>query len=763
MKRLSLICVLSFAAALTPRAPADPLTKQLEVDFGRDVASRKLKGLATRSDGRVRPGPVFTDLPGPKIADILWMIRAVAADRTGAGGGKEARESAGPGRFLVGTGPDGKVFEVTLQGKDGGYAVREVAHVTEAQAISVQPLADGNFLVGTSPSAAIYLARDGKLLARVPLAADSVFDFLPLSDGVVLAATGNPGKIYRIDVAKFAKAGTAAGKVDDDKALAGKGVTLFGEVRDRNIRRLARLPDGRVVAGSAPKGNIYTFADQGGAPTLLQENRDTEVVDLLPVSDGGFYAALVQSPGEGSRLVRPKPPGDEKEKEDRESRSSFAGRSSVVWFPADGFPETVMSKSGISLYRLAQYQGSLLLAAGEQGDTLGYDPVARRSLIYAGSDSAELNDLAPLDANRFLVLRNNAPGLALISFVPGTQRTLETKRLDLGTPGTLGLIRPEHVRGVAAADLRLEASINAGSDEIEGWSPWTDLKPMDEAFSAVGLRGRYLKLRLTVPANTGDFSIDKATVFYLPQNRRPILSDFRIFPPNLALVPLPEMPTPQTSTLGQMLFPAASALKDEGPEKHKGTFLSSQVVPQPGSEIIYWSVTDADNDNLSYTLSIRPEAGDTWTDLAVDIHDSYLQFETAAFPEGVYLTRLTVKEQAPRPEKDRLTYTFETDYLTIDRTPPEISAATVERRDNKLVVAVDGHDALSLLEGAEFVLNNGTREEVEHPADGVLDSKTERFVAEIPEAKAAGATSVEIVLYDQSGNSSSKRLPITVK
>ena len=45
---------------------ADPLTKQLDIDFGRDVASRNHKGLATRSDGRVMTGPVFTDLDGPK-------------------------------------------------------------------------------------------------------------------------------------------------------------------------------------------------------------------------------------------------------------------------------------------------------------------------------------------------------------------------------------------------------------------------------------------------------------------------------------------------------------------------------------------------------------------------------------------------------------------------------------------------------------------------------------------------------------------------
>src|SRR6478609_10074780 len=82
------------------RLSADPLTKTQELDFGRDVASRNLKGLATRSDGRVLPGPVFTDLTGPKVGEILWVMEQLA-----------------PNRFAVGTGPDGKVQEVTFNPK----------------------------------------------------------------------------------------------------------------------------------------------------------------------------------------------------------------------------------------------------------------------------------------------------------------------------------------------------------------------------------------------------------------------------------------------------------------------------------------------------------------------------------------------------------------------------------------------------------------------------------------------------------------------
>ncbi|MDP2137652.1 MAG: hypothetical protein Q8J74_07340, partial [Candidatus Didemnitutus sp.] len=108
----------------------------------------------------------------------------------------------------------------------------------------------------------------------------------------------------------------------------------------------------------------------------------------------------------------------------------------------------------------------------------------------------------------------------------------------------------------------------------------------------------------------------------------------------------------------------------------------------------------------------------------------------------------------------RLRYTFETDSLTIDRTAPEIVRVSAEKSAAVWRVLVEGKDALSPLAGAEVILNNGTRTTLEHPVDGILDGRQETFIAEFPEAKASGATSAEILLYDQSGNSSSRRVPL---
>ena len=96
----------------------------------------------------------------------------------------------------------------------------------------------------------------------------------------------------------------------------------------------------------------------------------------------------------------------------------------------------------------------------------------------------------------------------------------------------------------------------------------------------------------------------------------------------------------------------------------------------------------------------------------------------------------------------------------MDHTPPVITATEIKRSNGRLLVTVSGRDALSLLEGIEVVLNNGTHDIMLHPVDGLLDSREETFVMEFPDAKTAGATSAEIILYDQADNASSIRLPL---
>lgn len=738
--------LLAACAALASRTAAEPLSKKTDIDFFRDVPSRNLKGLGTRSDGRLVAGPTLTELGSPAPADLLWCLEP----------------TNDPAKFLIGTGPDGKIVEVAYNAAAASYTTREIAKLDDPQVFALKRLADGSILAGTSPKGAIYLVRDGKPVARALLPVDSIFDFLLVGPDTALAATGNPGRIYKIDLKKFATVGLIADKITDTKILADRGISLFGELRDRNVRRIVALPDGRIAAGSAPKGNLYTFAATGGAPFVLQENRDAEVTDLLPQPNGDLYATLVFSGTSGESRITPpagaRPNRDQPDTPPPAQIEKFSGRSALVWFPANGFPETLTSRNGVAFYRLARLGDTLLVAGGEQGDVLGYDLKARLSLTFAGSISAQLNGLLPLPGapGNFLVLRNNAPGLARLDFNAAGAREAETRRIDFGNPAELGALRFNRLRNLAASDLSLDVRVSNGSDELEGWSEWTPLKASaDDGWRPEALRGRYARLRIRLANSTPALEIDRASLFTLPQNRRPVLQDFRVLTPNFGLILAADQPPPANVSLNQLMQSAPR--EDEG-GKRKGNFLSSQVVPSPGAQVVLWTVTDPDSDNFLCTFSIRRDGDATWTDVAANTRDGYAQFDTAHLPDGVYFTRLIATETAPRPAGTRLSQTFETDDLIVDHTAPEVVEATARRNGDAIAVTVRGRDKLSLLDGIEVIFNNSVRETVEQPADGVRDGREETFTLEIPLARVSNATSLEVTLYDVAGNGTARRL-----
>jgi hypothetical protein len=847
------LAALSLAAPLLP-APvsAQTFSRILPVDFHRDTDSRDLKGLAARSDGRLVAGPVLSDLEGPAFADLLWCLEP----------------TPDPAKWLVGTGPDGKIFELTLDLDSASVSTSASAPAPaprlktatlfatlpdSPQVFALRRLPDGSVLAATSPNGRLaLLAPDGALAALAALPVDSLLDLLvvpsiatpaagprgPLAGLAALVATGNPGRVYEIDLAAFAASGTDAGNkkpdATDETALATRGIRQLAAIRDRNARRLALLDDGTLVIGSTPKGNLYTVVRSGGAPVILQENRNAEVTALLPQSGGGFHAAIVfgsgqsdsritssrpsrtDAPSGGARPAAPRPPappspspenpdapdgGDKPDappdsSRDRDadaprprpssererdtapvSAGRFPGRSAIVWFPPGGFPETLVTRGNLAFYAVARRGATLIIAGGEQGDILAHDIPARLGLTYPGSSSAQINQIAPLarpgqasddDAppRRFLLLRNNAPGLALLDFDTAGPREATTRRLGPGSPATLGALRLDHPRALAPSDIQVEFRASQTSDETEGWGPWTAaaLRPDDDGYATgTPLRGRHFQIRLRAPASAAAAQINRAALHYLPENRRPALTDFQIASPNFALLPPESAASGGTppSTLGRLL---SGPERDRDTDRRRATPRGTPVFPQPGMRIITWTLSDPDGDNLRSTLSLRPAAdagdADDWEDLAVNITDTHAQFDTTRLADGVYRTRLVVTEAAPRPPADRHTVTYATGDLVIDHTPPEITDVRVARDAATLNISVAARDALSLLLGVEYVFNNNQSAVITQPDDGILDGRVETFTLGIPLEKVLGATTVEVHLHDASGNSSTRTVPL---
>lgn len=132
LRPLFLAALTGLLGATLPPALADPLSKTADVDFYRDTPSRSLKGLATRSDGRIVAGPVVSDLAGGPVKDILWTLAPAGSDR-----------------WLVGSGPEGKIHVLSVDVTARRFALEPKVDLEDTHVFAVLALGGDRLLAGT--------------------------------------------------------------------------------------------------------------------------------------------------------------------------------------------------------------------------------------------------------------------------------------------------------------------------------------------------------------------------------------------------------------------------------------------------------------------------------------------------------------------------------------------------------------------------------------------------------------------------------------
>jgi len=782
---------------------AQTLSASRDINFYRDIPSRSLKGLAARSDGVLLNGPHISPLDfviSELGADLLWS--AVSVGQT----------------VYLGTGPEGKLlsFEVS----DDGVTLnpnKTISLPHDSHLLALAAFPDGSLLVGSSPEGALSLIEDGEVIARAVLPVSSILaiEINASYEGneYALVATGSPARIYRVNLTAFRDSGVQLETLDDDAdALAESGIELWGTVRDEAIRSLLRLPDGRVIAGSAPKGNVYELQQTGGDPRVLSENTNAEVTSLL-AWEGGFFAALTtgdtgrraaQLSRSSADNVRPTSTRDSannsgggeggsgsgdsgdsetsNEGDQSDTRSQqrpalpapatapkFSGSSRLLWFPDGGYPEIAGARQGVGFYQLARHGDLVLITAGDEGELLGYDPKTRLGMVFAGATAAQINGIVSLpikskiaasgsapNSDSFLLIGNNPASLELMQFSAATERSATTRRLDLGSPADLGALRFPELSDASSVSLQVELRTSESSDPLEGWGRWepTTQSPFDMGGYRAEYgpqRGRYVQFRFTARGpNAHAFEAESPRLYLLPQNQRPQLTSFAVLPLSNARNGTDTLRKLAESTRGIGYREDLAAANDT--PLHRTT------------RVIVWDLSDPNDDSLLSTLSIRGPTDADWQPVLVDSEQRYAVFNTDGREEGRYRTRLEVRETAPRPTERRLSVSFDGEPFVIDHSPPEILACEVQRTaDGGLSISIVAQDLHSLLLGAEVRLNNGNRYEFTQTLDGILDGKRETFVLELSAAEVGSSTHLEATVIDAHYNATTHRLPIPLK
>lgn len=624
-----------------------------------------------------------------------------------------------PDGWVVGTGNSGKVLLIDREGES-----RTLFEAPEPEVFAVWADPGGTTYAGTSPNGKVYrLTADGSEVFFDPQQT-YIWALAPAADGSLLVATGTEGKLFAVD-------------------SAGSGRVLY-DSEDTHLRALEPAANGDLLVGTAGRGLILRVRPDGSA-RMVHDAAEPEVVAFARVASGGAYAALLASEASHVDLKRSQEASERRNGDDEEENGEEGGSVRVTVAPAtggdselvgsrppgftgpraqilhlseDGRVETVWRFDKETVYDLRWSRGRLWVATGQEGKI--YSLRDRKMVLE--QDVGERQAVALMaDSPGPAFATTNAAAIYRISGESQRGGTFTSPALDAGQVSRFGALRwrGELPRGTTLA-FSLRSGLSAEPDPT--WSSWGEPRRGREVRLAEVPAGRYLQWRAEFTAADGRSpSLSQVEISYRQINLPPRVEELKVLGPGQILVPASFNPSNQ-------VFEPAHPNKDGifttlEPARPKDS--RRKMLWKKGFRTLQWKADDPNGDELAYSLSFRPLAGDSWLPMAQDLDETTYSFDATALPDGTYRFRLEVADRNERDLDEALVAREISEPVVIDHHPPRLGP--VRSEDGSVTVTVT--DALNPLRTAEVSVDAGDWREVS-PGDGILDGLAETFTLE---------------------------------
>jgi len=696
-----------FAAAILRAAGPTFWVVSTQVDF----LKGNVEAISIDDMGRLGLGPETTVL-ADTAAPALWA--AVPA----AGGG-----------YWLGSGNDGKVLRVA---SDGSVSTLFDAAEAEVHALAAAP--DGGVYAATSPDGRIYkVAADGTSTVFFDPDDKYIWSLVVDASGTVYAGTGDAGVVYRI-----APDGTAR---------------PFYDTRASHVVCLAFDGEGRLLAGTESPGRLFRI-DASGKGFVLLDSPFKEVHAIRVDASGAIYVTAIdgKAPGESASST---PPAESPSPTTMptplvSSEITFAildtgtaaGGSAVpaaaktgtrgspvgavYRIAPDGIWDKVWESSTDTPFDVAVDQrGGVLVGTGDDGKIFQLAGTAPKVTLLTSVAAKQVTRLLPAADGSLLALGSNPGRLFRLSRQPARQGTYRSEVRDAGTVATWGVIR-WHASGGGTVAIATRSGNTATPDDT--WSDWS--APYGDAGGdpITSPKARYLQWRAVLGTGSGSAAapaLTSVTAAYLPRNQRPVVEAVTVHPPGTVF----QRPFPTGDVVELAGFEATPV--DGRPGVGLATAGSGQPqlgrrLYQKGLQTFAWTVTDADDDTLQYTVLYRQDGDADWKTLKRDLWEPILVWDTTSVPDGSYTIKVVATDAPTNTPDAALTGEGESASFDIDNTPPRIEMAAPRQDARGTVVTFVVRDDHSPIERVEYSVD-AERWRVVYPEDGLPDSRVERF------------------------------------
>jgi hypothetical protein len=704
---------LALVAALPLAAPAAKV-KVWNHHAAADHDRAQFKHAVVSSEGALHLARQLKPLAGLDATHV-W---ALAEDRTG--------------NLYAASGDEGRLYKIAADGKV------TIAYTSEdSQILCLAVAADGSVYLGTGPEGRV-VRIDPRGAAKVLFEGKEQYVWSLAFDArgeALYAGTGPKGRIYKL--------------APDGQA------TLFYATKQDHILCLAAGLDGSLYAGSDKAGLVYRI-DAAGKGFVVFSAAQAEIRTLLVTPDGiyagtsspnsrrsgslvsrsesagssGDKAAAVASTSdkvvaaEGARVASgPNLPSEGKDSGKGASAAAPAqparsGENSIYRIGADGTVREVFREKALILSMLRQ-DGRLFVGTGMEGQLFEVDEASR-----------ERSEIARLDHGQILSLCRRHDG----SIVLGT-----------GDPGKLYVLQPKYAAVGSVTSEVLDAKLlskwgairwTAGTptgtgvtvavrsgnvaDPDETWSAWSAEQADAGQAVATAPAARFLQYRVTLrtddPAATP--ALRDLTLRYKNANQAPEVSSLEV--PNL------------------------DAANLDNPKRLR----------------FKWAATDANEDELTYSIYVKKDGWKDWVLLDDDLEKKEYEWDTTTTPAGRYQVKVVATDRRDNSAEEALTGERIGAAFVVAHVPPAVVITFKEMDGDAALLEATATDELVRLTSASFSVN-GKRWVNVFPVDGLFDSKAESFRFKTEGLK-PGTYVVVLRVKDAAGNTGSGDVVFTV-
>jgi hypothetical protein len=760
MRRTNVVCLLAIAILLPVSALAEHTRYWRQTDFS-EFQKGTAKGVAVRSDGKLRPALKFDSFADPNLA-YVWALRLNSHGQLYAAGGSDAKVL----RFDD-AGKPTTVFEST-----------ELA----AQAIAFD--AADNLYVGTSP--------DGKVYQVTPAGQKSVF-FDPKTkyiwalavdpQGALYVATGDTGEVFVV-------------------TPDGKG-QLFYQSRERHARSLAFDSKGNLLIGTEPDGLIVRVeisrksskaAPEAGSSFVVYETNKAEVTSLVTDTDGNIYAASIGAKSRAPGIPRiPQglaPPTSTttvtgaggaiiSQSQPNPAQSTIflpfpsiasTGGAEVVKISPDGSPQTLWtSREDLVLAMGLSPTGKLLLGTGNSGTLIELEGDNVYSSV-ANTASEQVTSLVAGPGGKVFVATAN-PG-KIFSLGPGLEPngSFESDAFDAKIFSRWGRLTWWGDNGAAQGKVEFYVRSGNTSSPEDNWSAWAGPYKISAGEAVTCPPARFVQWKAVFLETDQGLppSISWVSLAYQPKNVAPVVDDIVVEDSGIRATGFPiQPPGPGNAAPAQLRYPRTSGanppLQIQSADNSSG-FKNEpppQGIEQKGYQSVLWSAHDDNDDDLVFTIYFRGESEQNWRVLKDKLTQRYYSWDTSSMPDGAYYLKIVASDSPSNPADQSQWGARESDRWMVGNTPPRIENLRAGSGLLNTKASFDAVAASSAIARAQYSIDAGDWQLI-FPTGVLSDSPKESYYMELP-GLPPGEHTLAVQVADDFNNTTTAKTTFTVQ